>query len=1192
VKPKQHFLFVSSITAVIGAVIPMASHAAVATWNQTAVGTYSWLTPTDWTPAAFPNAIGDTANLNNNIVDAQTVNLNQIIRLGTLNIGDSDGSNSMTLDDGTGGYLIMDVASGSAAITKAAGADAADTISTPIQFNDTLAITNNSSGLLTLSAALRSLTSDITYNGTGNITLSDGINTAGNLVKNDAGSLSFGGGFFAGTVTVNGGTLNPTNANSLSPYSAVTVAAGATLDYATLPGSTKNIGSLSGEGTVTISLAATPNRRDVTIGRANTNSTFNGQFLGPAGQEAFLGVVKVGSGTLTLAPLSGSSGTAAGDYTGATTLSGGTLKLDFSQGSFSGTSMLAAIPLDIGGGNLEVKGRNSGAAILQTTGNFRLFGGGGSITMDPNGSAIGTTLRLGTFAATTAGGTLLVTAPTNTAVQITTTDVTNGIYGAGRAVFSDGTANTYNWLTNTGGATPFTTAGMGTGGGAAAYTGPLLADGTGVATGNYTLSGSQTQTTALSTINTLKITATAASQSLDLATFNMTVNGLLVTGTDAYAINGSTGALVNATDLIIHQYNSGGLTINAPLSGAGALTKAGTGTLTLGTGTNAMTGAVNVNGGILSFSSVTAGAAGSLGNGSATAVRIRDGATLQYTGASGTIAATGAGGHVYTLRSGMSTIEVTGASTELELAGVISGADGGLTVKGAAGSVLKLSGVNSYGGDTRILANATARAGVAGTSTTGAFGNQSRTTVDGTLDINGFDTTLGSLAGAGTVTNSTATVKALTIGGNHVSSSYSGTFTGTTDFANVLTKAGTGIQTLSGSTSQWTGATNVNRGVLRLSASNTLNAATAVTVSNGTGPAQLELGAGFTQTVAGLTFGGASGAPSGQGNVLIGSGATLTLGGNATYTATGNPRGAVISGAGAFSLGTATRTFDVAASTSVPSSDAELTISAPISSVGAFGIDKSGTGTLRLTAANLYTGATTVTAGTLSLVGGSQASPITVSNAGTSLGFTLGSGTTSSSTVAFGAGTTVKITGTPTLPSYTLMTASSITGSPVLDTPILGYDVAVTGGNTLVLVQSAGYASWIAGFVSGGFTGDQTVGGDSDNDDMINLVEYVLNGNPGVSDVSILPDLNLTPTDFVFTFTRRLQSDADTTQTFEYGSDLIGWTPVNITAPVGAQVTLGTPTGTAPNQLQTVTVTIPKSAEVAGKLFGRLKVVK
>jgi len=136
-----------------------------------------------------------------------------------------------------------------------------------------------------------------------------------------------------------------------------------------------------------------------------------------------------------------------------------------------------------------------------------------------------------------------------------------------------------------------------------------------------------------------------------------------------------------------------------------------------------------------------------------------------------------------------------------------------------------------------------------------------------------------------------------------------------------------------------------------------------------------------------------------------------------------------------------------------------------------------------------------------------------------------------------------------------------------------------TGVLTLTVVQ--GYASWISGFS----VSNPGTGADPDYDGTSNLLEYVLNGDPSTSDPAILPTLNSSGANFVFHFTRREESANDTTQVFQYGSDLVGWTPINITPPVGSEVTLGTPSGGT----QEVTVTIPKSVAVGGKLFGRLK---
>ncbi len=87
------------------------------------------------------------------------------------------------------------------------------------------------------------------------------------------------------------------------------------------------------------------------------------------------------------------------------------------------------------------------------------------------------------------------------------------------------------------------------------------------------------------------------------------------------------------------------------------------------------------------------------------------------------------------------------------------------------------------------------------------------------------------------------------------------------------------------------------------------------------------------------------------------------------------------------------------------------------------GLVMEGTGTATLTGTNTYTGSTSVKSGTLALVGGSQTSPITVESDAI-LGFTVGSPTTSTSTVTFAANAKVTVSGTPV--AGTLMTASSI----------------------------------------------------------------------------------------------------------------------------------------------------------------------
>ena len=128
-------------------------------WQTTTTGTYDWnlsSTPNGWNttgPPWFPNAVGDTANVTADTDGDQTILLNQPITLGTLLLGDIDATGRYVIRSGTGGSLILDVASGSAAITQVS-TSLGDTIAANIQLNDPTIVTNDSGGLLTLSGVV------------------------------------------------------------------------------------------------------------------------------------------------------------------------------------------------------------------------------------------------------------------------------------------------------------------------------------------------------------------------------------------------------------------------------------------------------------------------------------------------------------------------------------------------------------------------------------------------------------------------------------------------------------------------------------------------------------------------------------------------------------------------------------------------------------------------------------------------------------------------------------------------------------------------------------------------------------------------------------------------------------------------------------------------------------------------------
>ena len=956
--------------ALLGVAVSSAPKAQAAnlTWNQTGAGPYNWTDSANWGGAGFPNAIGDVANLSGALAGAQTVNLNGIITLGELNFGASAPSSAAgyTLAGGTNGLLILDDTDGAVSINKLNLSPSLDTISADIQFNDALTISNNSGGGTLTLGTMRSVASDVTLTGTGVVAagsiVTGAISTAGGLIKDGVGITQMNANTtYAGTTWIKAGRLIANTATSIPARSAITIDAGAVLET-----KAANIwGSIAGAGNVTNTGAA----RIVTIGRDDTSTSFSGTITSTT--AANVAITKIGAGTLTLAP------SAASTYTGNTIINGGGLVLDFANASL--TSLLAATPLQITGGNFTMKGK-AGLAANQLLGALTVGATGGAITLVA-GDASGTTLRTGAVAATANGSTLLITSPANTTVQLGTAYAAVGasiITGLNnRLVFNDGTANTFNWVTNgtsNAGAVNTNTTGF-------LPTLDLPIAGGGLNTTAYILSVSQTQNTAGATIRSLKLSSSGSgTKTLDLATFNMTLGGMstpspgaiLIDGTDGWNINGSTGVLrsandTSAGDLIFHQYSSGEVTVNANIANNGAVTaamtnliKAGNGTLILA-GAKTFTGAVFVNGGKLQFSDNNQLGAST----AATAVTIRDGATLSYTGATATISATGAASHTFALQGGNATIEVTSAAATLTLAGVMSGA-GGLTIKGPG--ILTLSGANTYTGPTNILSGATAKAGVAAATTvSGALGSLSPITVGGILDINAQDTTIGSLAGAGIITNSASTAKTLTLGAANLSTTFTGSFTnGTATTGQGFTKNGTGIFILAGSTtSTWTGNHQVNGGVLRMAASNLFAATVPMFVANGAGPSMWELSSGVTQSVGALSFGGTGLTATSQGSVLIGSAATLTLGGNVTYTSTNNPLPAYVSGAGGLAL-SATRTFTIGDSASVGALAPELTVAVPIT--GSFGITKTGFGNLLLSAANTFSGdVTSLTAGGLIL---------------------------------------------------------------------------------------------------------------------------------------------------------------------------------------------------------------------------------
>jgi autotransporter-associated beta strand protein len=225
-------------------------------------------------------------------------------------------------------------------------------------------------------------------------------------------------------------------------------------------------------------------------------------------------------------------------------------------------------------------------------------------------------------------------------------------------------------------------------------------------------------------------------------------------------------------------------------------------------------------------------------------------------------------------------------------------------------------------------------------------------------------------------------------------------------------------------------------------------------------------------------------------------------------------------------------------------------------------LTKLGNGTLTLSGQNSYTGDTTVFAGTLELASASLADTSTVSiDAGAVLHLNH---------AALDQVAALVIDGTP------LEAGVYDASSPETS----GY---ITGSGSIEVPSADPFLDWITPFA----VDDETAEGDPDQDGIANLLEYVLEGgDPSLSSSSILPSLDASGSDFVFSFSRRADATG-TTQVFQYSPDL-GVTPwTELAIPGGSGVSV---TDVENDGVEEVVITVPKGANT--KLFGRLKVTQ
>jgi hypothetical protein len=93
----------------------------------------------------------------------------------------------------------------------------------------------------------------------------------------------------------------------------------------------------------------------------------------------------------------------------------------------------------------------------------------------------------------------------------------------------------------------------------------------------------------------------------------------------------------------------------------------------------------------------------------------------------------------------------------------------------------------------------------------------------------------------------------------------------------------------------------------------------------------------------------------------------------------------------------------------------------------------------------------------------------------------------------------------------------------------------------------------------------------------------------------VLPALTTDATNFIYTFNRADESEAEVALKFQWGTTLASWPnsvtvgPVSTAADGNGVVVTVAENGSSPD---TITITVPRINAVAGKLFGRVQAVK
>lgn len=611
-------------------------------------------------------------------------------------------------------------------------------------------------------------------------------------------------------------------------------------------------------------------------------------------------------------------------------------------------------------------------------------------------------------------------------------------------------------------------------------------------------------------------------------------------GEDASTTRGATLQTTGTIDL-----PGSALTLSGRITGPGALTKSGVGTLVL-SGNSDFLGIKTISGGSVVLKSTTG-----LGD-TAGFVKFTTGpsapAVLEL--ATNTSAAAYgldmAAGTVGTIQSGVAT---AGPGINHTL--------GNFTLSSATLNVVASTSVT--GGDPRVTIGSMSL-------TAGATGNTTLNPTTANITLGATTIGIGNFA------------KNLNLSGTSLNNVASGVIS---DGLNVLglNKYGDSTWTLSGDNT-FTGNVLADDGILVLAHTNALGGAgktlnvygdSAVTVNK---LPEVRLTGGISPTVAIATVSGTGAAGT--------TGVLNNLSGDNTLNITtalrlnvGNGGTTLFSTAGTFTINTPLVTTIATGRVLTLSGAGNGVINGAIvnGTTGALPVIKTGAGKWTLNGAHTYTGATTVSQGVLSLGQAALADAAAV-------------------TVAAGATLDLNFAGIDRVGSLTINGVVKANGvySAATDP---GF-ITGTGSIRVGAPAGEGYTSWAANypFTAGANDGPSN---DPDGDGISNLLEYVLGGVPvgaGAGNTSILPTQSLTANSLILTFKRSDLSEADVTLKVQWSDNLATWNDFATIGAVDALPAVDITEDSPSAAIDTVVVTIPRSLAPGGRIFTRLKASK